>query len=189
MAHANNKRKEGTRIYDQPLMAAFLEGDHRAFEQLVVLYRHSAVLFALQLTRDLSAAEDAVQEAFAYLWVHRDRIRVDASIKPLLFTLVRRRCMDWFRYWRRLSAYDSNADIADYAPETVYSNERILALYKALQSLSPPDARVIHLLDIEGFSIKEVSAILGKTQGAVKTAHHRAKHRLKQQLIKEDAIP
>lgn len=189
MVHANNKRKEGAHIYDQPLTAAFLEGDHRAFEQLVVLYRHSAVLFALRLTRDLSAAEDAVQEAFAYLWIHRERVRADASIKPLLFTLVRRRCMDWFRYWRRQSAFDGNADAADYGPEAVYANERTLALYNALQCLPPPDARVIHLLDIEGFSLREVSAILGKTQGAVKTAHHRAKQRLKRQLIEEDAIP
>lgn len=178
--------KEVACIYEQSLLLALLEGDHSAFEKLVALYRRPAVLFALRLTRDTASAEDAVQEAFAYLWVHRGRIRTDASLKPLLFTLVRRRCMDWFRYWHRLTSLDSEVDWDDYAPERVYAQEKALALYDALNNLQPADARLLHLLDLEGFTQREVAVIMGKTEGAIKTAHHRAKERLKQHLKKED---
>ncbi len=166
----------------EPLLVAFLEGDPHAFEQLVALHRRAAVLFALRLTGDLASAEDAVQEAFAWLLLNPGRVRPEMGFKPLLYTLVRRRCMDWFRRFRKWAPLD---EANDYAPETVYLEERKRALHAALSNISPADARVIHLLDIEGFSQKEAAEILGKTPGAVKVSHHRAKERLKHQLIKE----
>lgn len=168
-------------MLDQPLLLSFLEGDQQAFEQLVLHYRKSAVLFALRLTRDLPAAEDAVQEAFAWMFAHKERIRSEYGFKPLLFTLVRRRCIDWFRSFRRWVPLDETL-AAQYAPGSVFAQEDVLAMYQALEDIKPSYARILHLLDIEGFSQKEAAEILGMTPGAVKVAHHRAKVQLKKSL-------
>lgn len=170
-------------------LQSFKEGDMVAFEQLVLSYRRPAVLFALQLTRDLASAEDAVQEAFAWLLVHRDRIRVEKGLKPLLYTLVRRRCVDWFRGARRLIPLDEQVDEAAYEPEAVFPLEDKWALYHALGEMPPRYGRVIHLLDIEGFSQQEAAQILSITKGAVKVMHHRAKKQLRLRLEKEGFNP
>ena len=171
---------------ERELLDAFLGGDQPAFESLVLMYRRPAVLFALRLTRELAAAEDAVQEAFAWLWAHPERIRPGSSFKALLYTLVRRRCMDWFRALRRTVPLEEGMpDARVYAPEAVFARERALALYEALDGIAPRYARVIHLLDIEGFTLRETADILGTTVGAVKTAHHRAKDALRVRLRME----
>ncbi len=170
---------------EQQWLEVFLGGDQQAFEELVLLYRKPAVLFALRLTHDLSAAEDAVQEAFAWLLMYRHRIRAEKGLKPLLYTLVRRRCMDWFRLWRRWAPLEERAEAAEYAADAAFAQEAKRTLHEALSALRPEDARVIHLLDIEGFTQAEAAAILGRSVGAVKVAHHRAKERLKERLSKE----
>ena len=172
---------------EKELLQAFLQGEEQAFEQLVLLHRKGAVLFALRLTADLAAAEDAVQEAFAWMLCHHQRIDPARGFKPLLYTIIRRRCVDWFRLWRKVEPLDIQKP--QYAPQSVYANETTQALYAAIGHLATNDARIIHLLDIEGFSQKEAAVILGKTPGAVKTQHHRAKQRLKQLLYEEGFVP
>lgn len=174
---------------DDPLLVAFLEGDLLAFEQLVLMHRKSAVLFALRLTRNLSAAEDAVQEAFAWMLTHAGRIEPAYGFRPLLYTLVRRRCMDWFRSLRRVEPLNERLDTQVYAPEAVFTKEDAIALYAAMEDMKPRHARILYLLDIEGFTQKEAADILGMTPGAVKTAHCRAKELLRHRLQKEGTTP
>lgn len=173
---------------DQRLLEAFLGGDQLAFEQWVILHRKSAVLFALRLTQNVAVAEDAVQDAFAWVLIHPERIRPEHGLKPLLYTLVRRRCMDWFRKVSRQVSLDELCETAQYEPEAVYVGEEALWLHQALNRLHPRYGRVLHLLDLEGFTQQEVAQILGTTPGAVKVLHHRAKRRLKA-MLEEEEIP
>ncbi len=173
---------------EETLLAAYLAGDQLAFSQLVLLYRKPAVLFALRLTRSLPCAEDAVQEAFAWMLTYPNRIKAEYGFKALLYTLVRRRCMDWFRSLRKTVPLDEASGAGVYAPDAVFAFEESQALYKALAGLRPRYARIIHLVDLDGFSQKEAAQILGMTAGALKTAHHRAKEQLRRCMQKEASI-
>lgn len=174
---------------DRLLLEAFLGGDRLAFEQWVLLFRKPAVLFALRLTRNLPASEDAVQDAFAWILTHRERIRPEKGLKPLLYTLVRRRCMDWFRTFRRQVSLDELCETAQYEPAAVYTEEDAIWLHQALDRLNPRYGRVLHLLDLEGFTQREAARILGTTEGAVKVLHHRAKRQLRTALREEETVP
>ena len=57
----------------------------------LIVRAHSADLyrFAYWLARDRSVAEDLVQECFARVWKHFDKLQQDKPVKPWLFTILR----------------------------------------------------------------------------------------------------
>lgn len=67
-------------------ISGFVNGDHNAFEILVVTYRHNAINFAKRYVRDIYICEDIVQEAFASAYVYRDKYNPQMPFKTWLFT-------------------------------------------------------------------------------------------------------
>lgn len=173
---------------DRELMKRIKEGDKEAFEALIALYQQSALAFARRLLSDSYTAEDVVQEAFAYLYVYRDKYNEKYSPKTYLYSIIRHKCIDDFRKKKRLAPWhEMAAGSEDCLEERLLQKEKNKILYKSMDKLKEDYRIVIFLIDYEGFTYKEVCEIMDKNLAQIKILVFRARRKLKG-LLEEEGI-
>ncbi|MEW6269482.1 MAG: sigma factor, partial [Thermodesulfobacteriota bacterium] len=74
---------------DESLFAAWLAGDEAAFERLFRRLQGPLARHLCRMLDDAAAAEDLVLETFVRLHEHRDRVRRDRPLRPLVWTIAR----------------------------------------------------------------------------------------------------
>ena len=171
------------------LLVAAQGGDVDALNRLISAHRHGVYRFGLRVCRTTEDAEDAVQVA---LWAATRAIKTfrgaASSIASWLFTMVRRECFRLIEGRRDTSlALDNAADVvADLGdPEQVIEMRRRAELLAgALAELDPLHREVILLRDIRELSAPETAAQLGISLDAVKSRLHRARVRLRDQVLR-----
>ena len=143
--------------------------------------------YSVSLTRDLSAAEDVVHEAFARLVRETAAGRRPDNPRAWLYTVStnlafsrsrRRAIVD---RWQQFVGRPAHAETEEPAEETVLRRERHAQLIRALDTL-PKDHRAALLLAAEGFSGREISTILDKSEGATRNILWRSRLILKDRL-------
>ena len=86
---------------DNELMARLALGDTDALEKLIARHRAWAEAMACRLLHDPVEAQDVAQEAFARVYLLRQRYRPDFTFRTYLGVLVRSLCLDRLRRVRR----------------------------------------------------------------------------------------
>lgn len=168
---------------DQALVTRMrLNGDRRAFEQLV--RRHQGMVRA-QLRRllrgDEAAADDLAQETFVLAWRKLDQFRGDARFSTWLYRIA----YTCFLQARRTPSQHDSVD--DEAMEQLQAPTRAmdlqLDLQRAMQRLSAAEQAVLlHCVQL-GLSHEEASYVLAMPLGTVKTHAIRGKAKLKTWLV------
>ena len=69
----------------------------KAYTLLYTRYASILYSFAFNLTKSESLSEDIVQEAFIKIWINRNDLHIETSIKSYLFKMVQNMCIDSFR--------------------------------------------------------------------------------------------
>jgi len=148
--------------------------------------RHQGDLFrfAASITRDPAIAEDLVQESFARLLRETVAGRPPEQERAWLFrvcaNLARSRARR-ARVAERFSSWLPRLGDAE-SPETlIVRHERDGAIVRAMADLST-DARTALLLAAQGFRGAEISALIGRSEGATRTLMFRARDRLRTEL-------
>jgi RNA polymerase sigma factor (sigma-70 family) len=88
---------------DALLLEQIQQGDAEAWSRLVDRYRGRLLAFARSRVRDAADAEDLLQDTFVCFLKGLDSFRGEAAVETYLFTILRRRIIDWYR-GRKLSA-------------------------------------------------------------------------------------
>ena len=164
---------------DQALVTRIrLEGDQRAFEQLV---RRNQGLVRAQLRRllhgDEAAADDLAQETFMLAWRKLDQFRGDARFSTWLYRIAYSCFLQAHRGPSRHEAIDDEAMEQLQAPA-----QRIdlrLDLERAMQRLSAAEQTVLLHCTKLGLSHDEAAYVLAMPLGTVKTHATRGKAKLK----------
>ncbi len=172
---------------DKILMKEFQDGNEESFEKLVIKYRNSAVYFSSRYTMDKYIAEDIVQEAFAYIYVYKDKYNEKHAFKTYLFTIIRNKSID---YIRKISNESLNDDLNEIKsredPEQkVLEKEKKSFILKKLNLLKEEYRTVIYLIDYEEFSYKEAAVIMNKNLASIKILIFRARKKLKSLIEQE----
>jgi len=171
---------------DEALLRAHVEGDPAAFGELFRRHRDRLWAVALRTLGDREDAADALQDAL--LSAHRaaPRFRGDSAVTTWLHRIVVNACLDRIR---RRQAHptvplpdstptdpDRPAGAEPAAPAT--DHETAMVVRQALAKL-PEDQRVaIVLVDVQGYPVAEVAAMLGVAEGTVKSRCSRGRARL-----------
>jgi len=148
--------------------------------------------FARRLCRDSTLAEDLVQETFARALDAREQFTVGSNLKAWLFRILRNLFWDKKRRDRRnpvdprAGDEDSEASSSDVWLRGDLELERLRRLVSediqaALERLTD-DARLVVLLDLEGFSDVETAEIMSCALGTVKSRLARARAHLREAL-------
>ena len=177
-------------ISDKELYADFLKGDIGAFETLVLRHRQDLVYFIQQYTHCCYQAEDIAQDVFAYLYVNPTKYNMDFSFKTFLFTIGKRRAVDFIR--RQSSQSHISLEEADpqdqkSLEDLVFSKHNALLIKDTLLRLPENYRRALVLTKLQGFSVKESAKILGHTEVSVRVLVHRACKSL-EQIMKEEGF-
>jgi RNA polymerase sigma-70 factor (ECF subfamily) len=170
-------------VDDVKLLLAYERGDASAFKTLYEKYRNEAFFFALSLSGDAHAAEDAVQDAFISLMRNAKAARGFAGgLKSYVFRSVRWRVIDAIRKSRvrRESAaenvpalFDSKSAVAEYAPDVA----------AALMALPDEQRETVVLKIWGGMSFREISEVTGSSPDTAASRYRYAVEKLRGRLL------
>jgi RNA polymerase sigma factor (sigma-70 family) len=153
--------------------------DSGAFEASLRKYARSMLQYADFVLHDLSAAEDAVQEAFVIAWQRRESLRESSAFGPWLRRIVLRECLRWRRRpWVRWLTLTEHVVSREPQPDAMQS----LDVGRAVARLSPQLRAVIFLHFFEDLTLKAVATELRIPEGTVKTRLYEALRRLEGSL-------
>lgn len=170
-----------------PLVLRAQRGDNAAFDRLSERFRSFAGAFALARLNDATLAQDAVQEAFLETWVCLPRLRHPAAFPVLLRRVLLKRCDRITRIKTGIlvpleKVEGHTAEVSDLA-DVVEANRQKKILRSALAMLSSSDRTALLLHYASGESLAEVAAFLGLTVATVKSRLHRARQRLREEIL------
>ncbi len=156
----------------------------QAFEALVRPLLPDLYRYATWLSRDLSAAEEVVQEALLRAWRSRDQLRDPGAAKSWLLTILRRETARWFqRQPDRALDVDVVAGM-DEALQTPAVDTDVLDMRRAIARL-PRDFREPLVMQVLlGLKAEEIAEIMELKSGAVLTRLYRARKLLREALVK-----
>ncbi len=160
------------------------------FNRLYMDYHQSLFQFLVYLLRDRDAAEELVQDVYIKVINSYDKFKGDSSEKTWLFSIARNVAIDYIRKQKRqrktiIGSFDvEERDNQLIHPgklpdEILEQNESFKQMYEALSQCKEEHRQLILLRYIHGFSIKESAAIMGWSEGKVKTVQHRTLKTLK----------
>jgi RNA polymerase sigma-70 factor, ECF subfamily len=187
-------------VDDASHLGALLDGDEKAFAELVRRYHASMVRVARGYVGSQSSAEDVAQDTWVAVIQGADRFEGRSSFATWLFRILVNRA-------RTAGARESRTapiDIADSGPSVDASRfdeggmwaeppapftdvidgqledaETVAAIRLAIVDLPEPHQAVVTLRDVEGLSTMEVAEVLGMTEGNVRVVLHRARARIR----------
>jgi len=162
-------------------MAAYVGGDRAAFDALFARY---APRLRQMLARRIARADDVsdlVQQTFLQLHRARRDFRVDAKLRPWLYTIALNLARQHFR--RRGRRPETGLGEQELPERGGAGNpERssvALELRRALAELPAAQREVIELHWFEGLPFKEVAQVVGAGESAVKVRAHRGYAKLR----------
>jgi RNA polymerase sigma-70 factor (ECF subfamily) len=136
--------------------------------------------------------EDVVQEVFIEVFRSIPRFRGDARISTWLYRVAVNVALQRLRKGRRLAEVGSpdGPDVADeQTPQrALEAHERLLAVYRILDQLSPKKRVVFVLHEIEGREPKEIATIVGAPVLTVRTRLHYARKEFYARAAREPAL-
>jgi RNA polymerase sigma-70 factor, ECF subfamily len=170
-----------------PLLVARAKlGDGEAFAQLYRRYLDEVYGFVAARLSDSQAAEDATQTIFFRAMQSLRTCRDDAAFPGWLFAIARNVVTDAYRSHKyRTEAWDDAYDPEDLAasPEEVaVQRDDARALAEARERCLSASERDLFDLLLTDLNDKQIAQTLGRTHGAVRTAHWRLLTKLRECL-------
>lgn len=169
---------------DRDVLARYLDGDERAFEELVIRYEAQVRRIAFGVLRDHALAEDVAQETFLTVYRKAHSFRNQGSIRSWLCRIAVRRALDELKK-RGRKAEVALAPFTDDGRRGAEPHKQLDAgwdLERALDGLTPEHRAAIMLKEVEGLSYQEIAESLGWPMGTVATRIHRARLELRARL-------
>jgi len=181
---------------ESTLISAARKGDLDSFNHLVITYQELIYNQAFRVMGEISAADDATQEAFITAFRKLNTYR-GGSFRAWLLRIVTNICYDELRRRKRnpttqLEPLDDSGEeietpmwIADPSESPEESAERAelgRAIQRCIDQLPYEFRVVVSLVDIQGLDYAEVAEIVDTPLGTVKSRLARARLRLRQCL-------
>lgn len=153
------------------------------FERLIGLYSGTVYRTAYCRTGSAADAEDIMQETFLRLYTLELAFENDEHIKAWLIKTAANLGKNlmksgWYRFSEPITAKTEERP----AKETKSREEGILPL---ILKLKPKNRLALYMHYYEGYSVREIAAVLGEKESAVTSRLLRARKQLKALIIKE----
>lgn len=186
---------ELTKVDVEAMVRDARAGDSSALGQLYDTYRDRVARFATGRLGDAEKAEDVTSETFEAVCRNLGSYRAGTDFEAWLFTIAHRRVADHFRrrFRRREVELDEAVHLAhqggraalpavDGPEEAVLAAEQRAEVAGAFRRLRADQQEVLALRVLGGLSAAQVGEVLGKSEGAVRVAQHRALRSLREAM-------
>lgn len=160
---------------DQDLIDAAGAGEARTFDVLYARYRQWVYRLAFRFTGHEEDAWDVHQDAFLYLAGKLPSLRLAASLKTLLYTVVRSLAIKANQKRRRLVL---DEELLAAIPAQM-PNQPADQLRDVLRDLDLPSRQVLLMRYVDDLSLDEIAQVLGIPLGTVKSRLHHAHQKVR----------
>jgi len=145
-------------------------------ERLFNLYSEEMFGVCLYYSHDHSEAEDLLHEGFLKIFQHIDTYRYQGSFEGWIRRIMVNTSLERFRKERHLYPLSEVENtVEDVMEENIIGQISTRELVRMIQDLSPRYRMVFNLYAVEGYSHKEISTMLGITEGTSKSNLARAR--------------
>lgn len=184
---------------EQKLIKKCMNGNLKAFDELIEKYEKTAYNIALKMLKNPEDAMDVSQEALIKVFKSIKSFNFESAFSTWLYRIVTNTCLDFLRKQNK-NVYsidnpiytedgeierDIPGDLSDTPEEMLEKKLTKELVNNSIEKLDENHRVVIILRDIQGFSYDEISSILECSIGTVKSRINRARKSLKDILLKE----
>ncbi len=164
---------------ENDLIAGCLKNDRKMQRALYDRYKNAMYSLCYRLTGNFEDASDALQDAFMEVFRSLGNYRGDSSLGAWIKTIVTRKAVRKFNGHIRFESYENVPE--EPWPE-LESDVDLEMLEIALMSLPEGFRTILVLYEIEGYTHKEISAMLRISTGTSKSQLFHARKRLKEMI-------
>ena len=175
--------KQQQQISDEELIKGCIACKRLYQERLYAKFSAKMFAICLRYARDYHSAEDILQEGFIKAYQNIEKFRSEGSFEGWLRRIFVNTAIEHFR--RSSPMYPvmevtqaDNHTVNDEVIEHLAAND----LLKMIQTLSPGYRTIFNLYVIEGYSHKEIAALLGINEGTSKSQLARARYLLQEKV-------
>lgn len=180
---------------DEALVAAAVDGDERAFEQLVERYQARLVNFLYRKVGNRESAHDLAQEVFIKVYGALDRFDPRYKFSTWMFRIGQNAAIDSLRrrrvklvqpVWEDDSGEDHEREFESEGPDpydTSRNLERNRAIRRAIANLPDEYRELIEMRHYAEMSYAEIAELTELPLGTVKNKLFRGRNLLKEALV------
>lgn len=164
---------------EQALVKGCLENDRRSQKALYDRYKDAMYTLAYRITSDFDLANDVLQDAFLGVFTGLHNFQQRSTLGAWIKTIVVRTAYKKIRKEPRHEELkeEQTREMIDWGG---YLDAEYLE--KAIQALPTGYRSVFVLIEVEGYSHKEVAELMGISAGTSKSQLYHAKRYLKKQI-------
>lgn len=145
----------------------------------LVMHLPALRAFAVSLTRNVTAADDLVQDTIVKAWTHIDKFAVGTNLQAWLFTILRNTFYSDLRKRRREVPDSDGVHAATLFEKPAHDGRLAFADFqKAFDQMSPEHREVLILIGASGYTCEEAAELMAVAVGTVKSRTSRARKRL-----------
>ena len=167
-------------ISDSDLIKECLDGSRKMQELLYNRFAPKMYAVCLRYSGNQDDAQDLLQEGFVKVFKNLEKYRGDGSFEGWIRRIFVNTSIEHFRRKVKLSSVSETQEVTiedkDWNALDTLAEKDII---KIVQELSPGYRQVFNMYVIEGYSHREISEILGISEGTSKSQLARAKVILK----------
>jgi len=193
MTETNSDQRGSDDAVDVALMRQVMEGDHAAFENLVLRHQHAVVGTVAKMMGNPRDAEDIAQQVFVRLWKSAPRYKATAKFTTFLFTITRNLVFNESRKRKRRKEHSLEEQEEDWhqalsdsqekrPDEEALQAELKVAVDRAIDALPEKQRMAVILRRYENLPYEEIADVLELSVSAVKSQLFRARTTLRESL-------
>lgn len=154
------------------------------FEKVFTENNQFVFRFLMKLCGDVSLAEELTQETFFRAYMNISGLRNEEKVAAWLCQIAKNTYFAWFNAQKKNQpmpqkvAIDSTPDIAELFEEKELAGRA----FSSLHELEEPYKEVFMLFVFGGLSLKDISAMFGKSESWARVTYYRAKQKIMEGL-------
>jgi len=169
------------------LIRSVARSDRSAFERLFRLYHDRIYTFSIRMLQDHPLAEEVACDTLYAVWTSASKFREQSAVSSWILGIAYRRSLKVYnKNVRHTHQRDSASELDELVelspgsnPETHASNAmEVSNIQEALSTLSSDHRAVMELIAL-GYSVNEISNIVGCPENTVKTRTFHARRQLR----------
>ncbi len=191
LTEGQKQRQKLREMNDSEVVQASLDGDSRAFGELVKRYDQRLLNFVYRTIGDRERAQDLVQETFVRVYRHLERFDQTKKFSTWIYTIAGNLAKNELRNRSRnplvlFQTIKKNWDAdhrplewedTHYKPDDLYRKRHIKEkVDEAVKQLPEHHRMVFVLRELEGKTYEEIADITGVNLGTVKSRLNRARN-------------
>ncbi len=171
------------KLSDSELVQRFLATQESAYFSLLYdKYSNKVYSRCISLLKDVALAQDATQEIFVKIFLNLSKFNERSQFSTWVYSITYNFCIDLIRRKQKHQSLftddmEKTPDIADDGQDDELLTIAVDRLKDVLDSIPVGDKAILLMKYHDDLQIKDIAAVLDKTESAVKMQLKRAKHK------------